>query len=236
MRKLQLFWLKPLLLCAPHHNFWAKLLLRKTMRNLKYQMRKNKKYTLPTRSFIRIAYRKKLQKKTWENDFFLKKKVCYIHSVEEICVLNVFLSHFFVGSECYEKTKTKNNHTTWSATTQNTHSIDGDFYGSLLRYGSLWTSLFIINDFHFTPLLSRIRICTVYLDIFCMYVNKCCFDAMFFLTRKFQSLRILSILAEESLPWWLLKLWWSWWWFEFLFNCWSKQLQTGPSSLVDWYK
>ena len=32
------------------------------------------------------------------------------------------------------------------------------------------------------------RICTVYLDIFCMYVNKCCFDAMFFLTRKFQSL------------------------------------------------
>ena len=80
------------------------------------------------------------------------------------------------------------------------------------------------------------RICTVYLDIFCMYVNKCCFDAMFFLTRKFQSLRILSILAEESLPWWLLKLWWSWWWFEFLFNCWSKQLQTGPSSLVDWYK
>ena len=32
------------------------------MRNLKYQMRKNKKYTLPTRSFIRIAYHKKLQK------------------------------------------------------------------------------------------------------------------------------------------------------------------------------
>lgn len=44
------------------------------MQNLKYQMRKNKKYTLPTRSFIRIAYHKKLQKKTWENDFFLKKK------------------------------------------------------------------------------------------------------------------------------------------------------------------
>lgn len=107
-----------------------------------------------------------------------KKCVIYIHSVEEICVLKFFLSHFFVGSECYEKTKTKNNHTTWSATTQNTHSIDGDFYGSLLRYGSLWTSLFIINDFHFTPLLSRIRICTVYLDIFCMYVNKCCFDAI----------------------------------------------------------
>ena len=107
-----------------------------------------------------------------------KKCVIYIHSVEEICVLKIFLSHFFVGSECYEKTKTKNNHTTWSATTQNTHSIDGDFYGSLLRYGSLWTSLFIINDFHFTPLLSRIRICTVYLDIFCMYVNKCCFDAI----------------------------------------------------------
>lgn len=66
-----------------------------------------------------------------------KKCVIYIHSVEEICVLKFFLSHFFVGSECYEKTKTKNNHTTWSATTQNTHSIDGDFYGSLLRYGSL---------------------------------------------------------------------------------------------------
>ena len=37
------------------------------------------------------------------------------------------------------------------------------------------------------------RICTVYLDIFCMYVNKCCFDAMFFLTRKFQSLRVFSL-------------------------------------------
>jgi len=107
------------------------------------------------------------------------KKVCnlYPFSWRNLC-FKFFLSHFFVGSECYEKTKTKNNHTTWSATTQNTHSIDGDFYGSLLRYGSLWTSLFIINDFHFTPLLSRIRICTVYLDIFCMYVNKCCFDAI----------------------------------------------------------
>ena len=26
--------------------------------------------------------------------------------------------------------------------------------------------------------ISGIRICTVYLDIFCMYVNKCCFDAI----------------------------------------------------------
>ena len=106
MRKLQLFWLKPLLLCAPHHNFWAKLLLRKTMQNLKYQMRKNKKYTLPTRSFIRIAYHKKLQKKTWENDFFLKKKVCYIHSVEEICVL--LISHDYIWERLlFAKANTK---------------------------------------------------------------------------------------------------------------------------------
>ena len=106
-----------------------------------------------------------------------KKCVIYIHSVEEICVLNFFWVIFLLGVNVMRK-QNKNNHTTWSATTQNTHSIDGDFYGSLLRYGSLWTSLFIINDFHFTPLLSRIRICTVYLDIFCMYVNKCCFDAI----------------------------------------------------------
>lgn len=34
---------------------------------------------------------------------------------------------------------------------------------------------FFLNMSHYGP-----RICTVYLDIFCMYVNKCCFDAMFF--------------------------------------------------------
>jgi len=64
---------------------------------------------LPKRSFINkkklraknlIRNRSKAKNKT-------KKCVIYIHSVEEICVLNFFLSHFFVGSECYEKTKTK---------------------------------------------------------------------------------------------------------------------------------
>ena len=136
---------------------------------------------LPKRSFIK---HEKIESKKFNKESKQSKKqnkkVCnlYPFSWRNLCFKFFFLSHFFVGSECYEKTKTKNNHTTWSATTQNTHSIDGDFYGSLLRYGSLWTSLFIINDFHFTPLLSRIRICTVYLDIFCMYVNKCCFDAI----------------------------------------------------------
>ena len=135
---------------------------------------------LPKRSFIK---QEKIESKKFNKESKQSKKqnkkVCnlYPFSWRNLC-FKFFLSHFFVGSECYEKTKTKNNHTTWSATTQNTHSIDGDFYGSLLRYGSLWTSLFITNDFHFTPLLSRIRICTVYLDIFCMYVNKCCFDAI----------------------------------------------------------
>ena len=83
------------------------------------------------------------------------------------------------------------------------------------------------------------RICTVYLDIFCMYVNKCCFDAMFFLTRKFQSLRVFSLFFSPGEGSRRCHDGWScdgWWWFEFLFNCWSKQLQTGPSSLVDWYK
>ena len=135
---------------------------------------------LPKRSFIK---HEKIESKKFNKESKQSKKqnkkVCnlYPFSWRNLC-FKFFFSHFFVGSECYEKTETKNNHTTWSATTQNTHSIDGDFYGSLLRYGSLWTSLFIINDFHFTPLLSRIRICTVYLDIFCMYVNKCCFDAI----------------------------------------------------------
>ena len=108
-----------------------------------------------------------------------KKCVIYIHSVEEICVLNFFWVIFLLGVNVMRKQKQKTTTIPRGLqTTQNTHSIDGDFYGSLLRYGSLWTSLFIINDFHFTPLLSRIRICTVYLDIFCMYVNKCCFDAI----------------------------------------------------------
>jgi len=192
--------------------------------------------------------------------FFSKKKVCYIHSVEEICVL--LISHDYIWERLlFAKANTKKR---WCKKIYNFFCVTLSsrrecmnankfslvfffLYLSLLYFSS---HQFFYHEFfffwkknHITASLGFMffkdmspRICTVYLDIFCMYVNKCCFDAMFFLTRKFQSLRILSILAEESLPWWLLKLWWSWWWFEFLFNCWSKQLQTGPSSLVDWYK
>ena len=48
---------------------------------------------------------------------------------------------------------------------------------------SLWKNSFSFYHhqwFSFPPLLSRIRICTVYLDIFCMYVNKCCFEMQYF--------------------------------------------------------
>ena len=94
-----------------------------------------------------------------------------------------------------------------------------------INFMSSWFYVFK-NMSHYGP-----RICTVYLDIFCMYVNKCCFDAMFFSLESLPTRLSLSQWLDRyySMCLYCVKFSPSWW-FEFLFNCWSKQLQTGPSS------
>ena len=55
---------------CPTSQFLSEIIIKKNYAKSKIPNEKKQKYTLPTRSFIRIAYRKKLQKRHEKMIFF----------------------------------------------------------------------------------------------------------------------------------------------------------------------